>query len=160
MSVYSYEIGSAIKLNRNFGRLHFPDDTKAGLAIQAINNAVLENVCKCSLSKKLVAYDKKAFLKADVADLTSISFTLYNSVDPKIQKRFYFPGMEIIRKVDGVTRDDAAMQDVINTIAGVFIAQGITDENGVALDRQLIPGLPKYSLDVVADDLADTSRTQ
>lgn len=162
MGAYAYEVGSAIKLNRNYGRLYFPDDLKAGNAIDTLNTAMVQDVTKCQLSKKLISYDKKAFSTGNVEDMTSISFTLYNSANPSIQQRFYFPGIEIIRHASGPLvgkRDDQAMQAVIAAVAADFIAQGVQTETGVLLDTLLIPGLPKRMLDVTREDTIDTSRT-
>ena len=63
MGAYAYEVGSAIKLNRNYGRLYFPDDLKAGNAIDTLNTAMIQDVTKCQLSKKLISYDKRLFLQ-------------------------------------------------------------------------------------------------
>ena len=164
MKAYAYEVGSALKLNRNYGKVFFSTGVAADAvaAFNKLNEKMLSGVTKCQLSEKLISYDKKAFSTAQVKDLTSISFTLYNNADPTKQARFYFPGIEPIKIATGPNagkRDDEAMAAVIKEVANEFIAKGICLEDGTLLDTYLTPGLPKYNLDVTTQDTLDIRRT-
>lgn len=157
MITYNFHMASRIDL-KNYGVYKMNNADEAAMTGYAnLVNTHTAPGAKMCMSKALVSYEKRS-LPAVLEDWKTMSFTLYSSTNPKIQKSFKIRGIKVLKDGSGV-EDEVAMAGVRKAIIDAFIAlQPLADDEVTILDRRLMPGFGK-TFDVTQTDNASTDAT-